>query len=159
MLQKEEVLARAKELMREELTNIRFNSWINPIEIAYANESSVCLLVKTDFHKVKLETEYLNLIIASFSDVLGKNPSEITLEIAVEDVGSEEPQTPAKPNIISNVANVSEGLLNPKYTFESFVIGKSNELAHAAALATAENPGKAYSPLFLYGGVGLGKTH
>ena len=159
MLQKEEVLARAKELMREELTNIRFNSWINPIEIAYANESSVCLLVKTDFHKVKLETEYLNLIIASFSDVLGKNPSEITLEIAVEDVGSEEPQTPAKPNIISNVANVSEGLLNPKHTFASFVIGTSNELAHAAALATAENPGKAYNPLFLYGGVGLGKTH
>ena len=161
MLQKEEVLARAKELMREELTNIRFNSWIKPIEIAYANESSVCLLVKTDFHKAKLEAEYLNLIVASFSDVLGKDPSEITLEIAVEDAGSEEPQTqtPAKTNIISNVSAVSEGLLNPKYTFESFVIGKSNELAHAAALATAENPGKAYNPLFLYGGVGLGKTH
>lgn len=158
MLQKEEVLAQAKELMREELPNLRFNSWIKPISIASVDESSVCLLVKSDFHKMKLESEYLNLILASFSDVLGKEPNEIKLEISVEDTENDEPVV-AKPNIISNVSAVTEGLLNPKYTFESFVIGKSNELAHAAALATAENPGKAYNPLFLYGGVGLGKTH
>lgn len=158
MLQKEEVLAQAKELMREELPNLRFNSWIKPISIASVDESSVCLLVKSDFHKMKLESEYFNLILASFSDVLGKEPNEIKLEISVEDTENDEPVV-AKPNIISNVSAVTEGLLNPKYTFESFVIGKSNELAHAAALATAENPGKAYNPLFLYGGVGLGKTH
>ncbi len=154
---KDEFLARAKACMLEELPELRYNSWIAPIEIISLEGTNVCLLAKTILHKKKLENEYMQLLLGTFKYLLGDWP-DITImvkELSDEDENEETPKTA----FISNTANLADGMLNSKYTFESFVIGKSNELAHAAALATAENPGKAYNPLFLYGGVGLGKTH
>lgn len=157
MEEKEEILARAKMLIREELSTFRFDSWIKPVGIVSIEDNNVCLLAVSDLQKVKLTNEYMTLVEAAFTTVLGK---PVNIDIVVEKLSNvSEDEAPSMPNVISNTTAVTEGLLNPKYTFESFVIGKSNELAHAAALATAENPGKAYNPLFLYGGVGLGKTH
>lgn len=157
MEEKEEILARAKKLISEELSTFRFDSWIKPVGIVSIEDNNVCLLAVSDLQKVKLINEYMTLIEAAFTTVLGK-PANI--DIVVEKISNiTEESQPVTQNVVSSSNIMSEGLLNPKYTFESFVIGKSNELAHAAALATAENPGKAYNPLFLYGGVGLGKTH
>lgn len=156
-----EVLARAKELIKEETSLLRFNTWVNPIEILALDETSTTLKVKTIYQKNKVIDELYDLIKEAFHIVTGNNLKiNVLCEEDISKEGTpEDSDLPKAPNIpITNTKAVS-GILNPKYIFESFVIGKSNELAHAAALATAENPGRAYNPLFLYGGVGLGKTH
>ena len=155
MEQKDEILAKAKKLIREETSELRFNYCIRPIEIVSIDDESICLSVSSQYQKDKLDGEYADLVREAFKIVLNREE----LIVNVIDLSAEEDtNNSSNPSIIPTNPMV-EGILNPKYTFESFVIGKSNELAHAAALATAENPGKAYNPLFLYGGVGLGKTH
>ena len=146
----EAVLARVKELLKEEFSELRFNTWVRPIEIVSLDDKSATLKVQTSYQKGYIEKE-LSLIEEAFKITTGR---DITLTILCE-----EDHDKSTFNGMHNQLTANNGMLNPKYTFDSFVIGKSNELAHAAALATAENPGHAYNPLFLYGGVGLGKTH
>ena len=156
-----EVLARAKELIKEETSLLRFNTWVNPIEILALDETSTTLKVKTIYQKNKVNDELYDLIKEAFHIVTGNNLNINVLceeDLPKEGTAEESTLSNASNMTIANAKAVS-GILNPKYIFESFVIGKSNELAHAAALATAENPGRAYNPLFLYGGVGLGTTH
>lgn len=160
-----DVLARAKELIREELPPLRYNTTIKPIEIISITNDTVQLKVQTSYQKSKiLEPFCADLIKEAFGLVTEKELKieifcieELDLNNSNEEKQEIETTLPIIQSPTSKAAN--NGVLNPKYTFDSFVIGKSNELAHAAALATAENPGRAYNPLFLYGGVGLGKTH
>lgn len=125
--------------------------------------------VKNDFFKTMLEENYAQVIEGVLAGIMSKN---IKLIIETMDNGSsgseaaeEMPAVPAKReqqqlfNENTSVQQPDESNLNPKYVFETFVIGNSNRFAHAAAQAVANDPAHAYNPLFLYGGVGLGKTH
>jgi len=107
------------------------------------------LTVPTEMFKKCLLENYSDLLLRSAGEI-AKAP--LTLQISVEPAPSSDP--PAEAPLSD-----SPPLLSPKYTFESFVVGSSNQLARAASLAVAERPAKAYNPLYLYGGVGLGKTH
>ena len=145
-----ELLTKAKELLQTEVTGISYNTWIKNIEIATIDENTINIISQNIVHKNMLESRYLSLLKNTFSFITHK---DYDIKVVSEEDIEKEPS----PIIQDNFSNSSN--LNPKYTFDSFVVGGNNSFAHAAALAVAEAPATAYNPLFLYGGVGLGKTH
>ncbi|CDM67199.1 Chromosomal replication initiator protein DnaA [Clostridium bornimense] len=156
-VQLDDLWAKTLEIMQNELTEVSFNTWIKsicPIEIT---GDTIKLSVPNDFTREILEGRYKDLLINAIKVATNK---EYKIEFLI---GSEEAitksETPKQNIVMSSPADGMQAVLNPKYTFDSFVIGNSNRFAHAASLAVSESPAKAYNPLFIYGGVGLGKTH
>jgi chromosomal replication initiator protein len=141
------------DLLRSELTEISYNTWIRTIEPLSINSNIIELGVPTDFNKGILESRYLPLITNAVKQISNR---EYNLVIRIP---SQEPSKSRSTQNENGNEEISNSILNPKYTFDTFVIGNGNRLAHAASVAVAEAPAKAYNPLFLYGGVGLGKTH
>jgi chromosomal replication initiator protein len=135
--------------LREALNETTFSTWFAEVRAADISEDELALLVPNDFTREWIEGHFLELITAALTDVAG----EYTVRLIVREPsrGAAKPEPPRREQ--SSVG------MNPKYTFDSFVIGSSNRFAHAAALAVAEAPAQAYNPLFIYGGTGLGKTH
>ena len=144
-----ELNTKAKELLKTEVTGISYSTWISNIEIFSVDDTTITIMAQNIVHKDMLESRYLSLLKNTFSFITHKN-YDVKI-ICEEDMPKDE-----APVIPTNTPNSSN--LNPKYTFNSFVVGNNNSFAHAAALAVAEAPATAYNPLFLYGGVGLGKT-
>lgn len=157
MSQKEldELLTKAKELLREEMTQISYDTWIKELEIQSMNNGNIVLLISTNFNRDTVEARYHSLLVNTFNYLTNK-------ECSVTILSKEELENQPN-NLINKVESVNYGslnpTLNPKYTFDSFVVGNNNRFAHAASLAVAEAPATSYNPLFIYGGVGLGKTH
>jgi len=147
-----ELWTRTLNLLKSELTEISFNTWINSIEPISLSTTSINLGVPDDFNKGILESRYSKLIKNAIKQLTLK---EYTINFVIP--SQENDQNSFNDSVSQDDQYVS--VLNPKYTFDTFVIGNSNRFAHAASLAVAETPAKAYNPLFLYGGVGLGKTH
>ena len=145
-----ELLNNAKELLKDEIGNISFTTWINPLEIKEMTDKKIVLLVNSTFQKDVIEKKYLNLIRNTFTYLTNK---EYEVSTFCTEGNSDFTNTPSRPSL-----NSATGL-NPNYTFETYVVGNNNRFAQAAALAVAEAPATSYNPLFLYGGVGLGKTH
>lgn len=141
-------------LLKNELSEIGYNTWIKTIEPVSIASSTIELGVPTEFNKGILESRYASLIKNAVKQVTSK---EYTINVIIPAQDVDKKSNPANEN--GNNEETSISILNPKYTFDTFVIGNSNRLAHAASVAVAESPAKAYNPLFLYGGVGLGKTH
>lgn len=137
------------EIIEQRISGPSFETWLKDTDALSVINGNLLVAVPTDFVKEWLENRYSPLICDVLEEVTG-----MRLKVTFT-VGS----AAAKMPPLSRDDEISSAQLNPKYTFESFVIGNSNRFAHAAALAVAEAPAKAYNPLFIYGGVGLGKTH
>ncbi|MEA4826720.1 MAG: chromosomal replication initiator protein DnaA [Clostridium sp.] len=157
--QLEQLWTKTLNIIKGELTEVSFNTWIKSI-IPLSIEGNILKLeVPNDFTRGILESRYKDLIINAIKLVTSKKYNIEFLISSEESSNTEKKSTNNRKdtNIVANDEMTST--LNPKYTFDSFVIGNSNRFAHAASLAVAEAPAKAYNPLFIYGGVGLGKTH
>lgn len=144
-----EILQRVRD--EHELSEISFTTWIEPLTIHSVEDNLITILVPSE--KMGLDyvsKKYTLPIKVAIAEITGVN-YEIRF-ILPEEVKQEKAPAPVQKNLY--VPN-----LNPKYTFDTFVVGSNNKFAHAASLAVAESPGEIYNPLFLYGGVGLGKTH
>jgi chromosomal replication initiator protein len=164
--------------LKEKVGQQHYRTWLEPIRFIESNEKSIVLGVPNRFFKNWVEEHYSQAITTVLENictkVLGVDFVIISDESKHAEVGPEEEGTkeekfvePAPkeakkhifPFLFKKPLQSEESTLNPKYTFDSFVVGPSNRFAHAAALAISESPAKAYNPLFIYGKVGLGKTH
>jgi len=145
------------------LSKANFTTWFNNTFISDFNEERVVVSVPNTFTKAWLEKKYHKEISQALENVTSQKIKEIIYKVEVKKTN---PVTDLLKKIKvrreeepAELPNGNRFGLNNRYTFDSFVVGKGNELAHAASQAVAANPGNAYNPLFIYGGVGLGKTH
>jgi chromosomal replication initiator protein len=135
--------------LKDALNDGTFYTWFSEAEAENLDDETFVVKVPNDFTRSWIEGHFLGLLQAAVRDSLG---ADRVVRLTVDEL------RPSPPDAFAPAPRGTEGL-NPKYTFDSFVIGSSNRFAHAAALAVAEAPAQAYNPLFIYGGTGLGKTH
>ncbi len=152
MLSAQVVWMRALELLKEQMTPISYETWITGIQPISVEGNSLVLMVSDELYLNTLRNFYTQTIT---SCVNAANKTNMTISFMLPEEGG----TRSKPKAeVTGPMGECRNLLD-RYTFDTFVTGESNRFAHAAALAVAENPSEAYNPLFIYGGVGLGKTH
>ncbi len=160
----ENVWSAAREMLRTMLNPDIYNLWFAPIRATALEGDQLILEVANDFCEVWLKDNYLGLIQDVVMHACGQ-PLKVKFKVATgqSGMGSAGEGKQHKANAVEDkeesVASCRDHGFNPKNTFDTFVVGNNNNFAHAAALAVAQAPGKSYNPLFLYGGVGLGKTH
>ncbi|HZW67470.1 MAG TPA: chromosomal replication initiator protein DnaA [Pseudogracilibacillus sp.] len=146
-------------VIKEKISKPSFETWLKNTTAKDIDQDTLTIGVPNEFALDWLEGHYTQLIADALHEITG---AQLAIKFVIPDSANEETDgkvTP-KPTVTQRSSyKQTRTMLNPKYTFDSFVIGAGNRFAHAASLAVAEAPAKSYNPLFIYGGVGLGKTH
>jgi chromosomal replication initiator protein len=151
--------------IRPHVSSDAFQRWFAAIELAHADDKQLIFQVPNTIYQLWIESNYLQLLQAAAMQVLG-GEREIKFCVAEQPAGPilapehrAEPETKVAKAADKDPEPATVHGMNPRNTFDTFVVGSNNQFAHAAALAVAQSPSKTYNPLFIYGGVGLGKTH
>ena len=158
-IDKDELLEKMKKALEPEITKISFNTWILPLGIRSIEGNNIVFTATSEFQKDFIENKYKPLIFNTLKFITNKDWTFSVVDLSKENQEDDEIITDSADEAAQAEIESNKTTLNPKYTFETFVIGDNNRFAQAAALSVANAPAKAYNPLFLYGGVGLGKTH
>lgn len=147
--------------LKNKVSDVTFNTWFINLKLLTINDKDIVIIVPYSVHKNHIINNYMDIIEEIFLNITGKNLNivfclegeykENTLD-NIEKIGLDD-------SVIENFVEARRTNLNPKYTFDNFVVGDSNRFAFSSCLSVAQNPGKLYNPLFLYGKSGLGKTH
>ncbi len=148
----EEVIERIK---RKSNPQVFF--WFDSLKPVSQKDDSIILKAKSPFERDWIATHYMDVISKTVEEVEGRKFEIKIISDAQPPISAEEIEE--EPRLREKKESLFSGFLNPNYTFERFIVGPSNQFAHAASIAVARKPGEAYNPLFIYGGVGLGKTH
>lgn len=155
----DDILLNIKE--EHDITDVSYKTWLLPLKPYSVDKNILTIIVPDDLFLNYVKKKYEFLLKFTIEEVTG---CECEIKFVLQEHIKEKEDSADRKLIQNNSSSVSQlaiqnANLNPRYTFDTFVVGKNNNLAHAASLAVAESPGEIYNPLFIYGGVGLGKTH
>lgn len=157
-IDKDELMANIKKELEPEVTKISYDTWIAPLGIRSIEGNNIVFTTLSEFQRDFIENKYRPLIFNTLRYITNKEWTFSVIDLSKEKQEAKEIISEKDENSLQEIES-NKSTLNPKYTFETFVVGNNNRFAHAAALAVGNEPSKSYNPLFLYGGVGLGKTH
>ena len=162
-IESDELISKIRDALKPELTQISYDTWILPLGIRSIDGNHIVFTAVSEYQQDFIENKYRTLIFNTLKYITNREWtfSVINLDEEGKDNSKVISINDYKKDSETNSAEIESNklTLNPKYTFETFVIGNNNRFAHAAALAVGNEPGNSYNPLFIYGGVGLGKTH
>jgi len=154
-MDKIEIWNKCLKMIKKEVGKGIFDLWFKPVNVKHIQDQHIVLEIPDRFYKEWIEENYNELIIKTLKDITGIDFS-IKYDVIKKQISK---QNSLYLQERKKALRQRKVYLNPRYTFEEFVVGPSNQFAHAAALKVSESPGTLYNPLFIYGGVGLGKTH
>lgn len=156
-MERNELYERFLKSIEEKIDEGAFELWFKPMKIRHFKDDHIILEVPNRFYREWIEENYSEMIAKTIEEITGR---ELSVKFRISEKQEEETKKKYIQYSQKKRALRQKGVyLNPKYTFEAFVVGPNNQFAHAAAVRVAESPGTVYNPLFIYGGVGLGKTH
>ena len=161
-----------KDRLKQQVSSQEFTTWLNPLRVEESGDNSIILYAPNRFVKDWVKQKYISRIQSIATEITGTQDFSISIEVGTttpviaDNSVVNDSRAPSNINGDYSTSSSSnslpkkyQGTINPIFTFDNYVEGKSNQLARAASQQVGENPGKAYNPLFIYGGVGLGKTH